>query len=79
MAFVAFAGLWAVVGVGGFVVSVLACAGCDVAAFAAGCLVLALGFDAEDGPALVVRLGGLKGRRERFGAGLGSPAIVGIE
>ena len=41
------------------------------------CFAFPLGFGAElVGPALVVRLGGLKGRRGRFWAGWGSPGIL---
>lgn len=49
----------------------------DIEVFVLGCFAFPLGFGAElDGPAVVVRLGGLKGRRGRFGAGLGSPGIL---
>jgi hypothetical protein len=49
----------------------------DVEALVLVCFALpfALGAD-SDGPALVVRLGGLNGRRGRFCAGLGSPGIL---
>jgi hypothetical protein len=54
------------------------CFGADVdaEAFVLICFVFSLGFAAAGGAGLDVRLGGLKGRRGRFWAACGSPAIL---